>query len=271
MLLEAERRKCEFLERVGAAERARRLGPRRGAGDRLGRRRASRRRSRRRRRPRSGACRSSARAARSCSGSARRAEPRPRRRGRGAARRRARRGAGRASSSSARPARRRPGFPRRPGVAQEAPARAEREPCSVRRLPLDWPVSARQGLRVREPEGRRRQDDDRDQPRRVPRRGGRARARRRPRPAGERDLGARHARERHLDATTCSTARRSPSSRSRRAFANLFLVPSKPELAGAAVELSQRDGRRALPRRGAAARRGLRLRAARLPAVARRR
>ena len=54
-------------------------------------------------------------------------------------------------------------------------------------------------------------------------------------------------------------------------FENLFLVPSQPELAGAAVELSQRDGRRPLPRGGAAARRRLRLRAARLPAVARRR
>ena len=35
------------------------------------------------------------------------------------------------------------------------------------------------------------------------------------------------------------------------AFPNLFLVPSKPELAGAAVELSQRARRRAVPRRGA--------------------
>ena len=35
-LLEAQRRKCAFLERVGAAERARRLRPRRGAGRRTG-------------------------------------------------------------------------------------------------------------------------------------------------------------------------------------------------------------------------------------------
>ena len=48
-------------------------------------------------------------------------------------------------------------------------------------------------------------------------------------------------------ATTCSTAPRSRSSRSTRSFANLDLVPSKPELAGAVVELAQRgDGERYL-------------------------
>ena len=53
------------------------------------------------------------------------------------------------------------------------------------------------------------------------------------------------------------------------AFPNLFLVPSKPELAGAAVELSRRaDGER-LPGRRAGRRERLRLRAARLPALAR--
>ena len=53
------------------------------------------------------------------------------------------------------------------------------------------------------------------------------------------------------------------------AFPNLFLVPSKPELAGAAVELSQRARRRPVPRRGAGGRERLRLRPARLPALAR--
>ena len=46
-------------------------------------------------------------------------------------------------------------------------------------------------LRAREPEGRRREDDDCGQPRRLSRRGGRACARHRPRPAGERDLRSR--------------------------------------------------------------------------------
>ncbi len=52
-------------------------------------------------------------------------------------------------------------------------------------------------------------------------------------------------------------------------FENLFLVPSRPELAGAAVELSQReDGERYLAE-ALQPRRRVRLRAARLPAVAR--
>ena len=107
---------------VGAAERARRLGPRRGAGDRLGRRRGG-----------EGACPAAGgrgvvpaararRAARSCSGSARPPSPS------------ASRGSpsgSRPSSSSRRPgcsscassARRRAGFPRRTGVAREASAR----------------------------------------------------------------------------------------------------------------------------------------------------
>ena len=66
------------------------------------------------------------------------------------------------------------------------------------RPPLDS-TRARNDLRGREPEGRRRQDDDRRQPRRLPRRGGRAGAARRPRPAGERDLRARRAGERRLE------------------------------------------------------------------------
>src|SRR5207248_8518206 len=69
----------------------------------------------------------------------------------------------------------------------------------------------------------------------------RARARRRPRPAGECDLRSRHARERHLE---LRPARRRAGRRAREAdrVPNLFLVPSKPELAGVAVELAGRDG-----------------------------
>ena len=48
-------------------------------------------------------------------------------------------------------------------------------------------------------------------------------------------------------ATTCSTARRSSELTKHTAFPNLDLVPSKPELAGAVVELAQReDGERYL-------------------------
>ena len=66
-------------------------------------------------------------------------------------------------------------------------------------------------------------------------------ARRRSRPAGERDLGARDARERHLELRPSRRrAARGPRQADARST-NLFLVPSKPELAGAAVELSRRD------------------------------
>ena len=50
-----------------------------------------------------------------------------------------------------------------------------------------------------EPEGRRREDDDGRQPRRLPRRRRRAGARRRPRPAGECDVGPRRAGERYVE------------------------------------------------------------------------
>src|SRR5207248_567040 len=81
----------------------------------------------------------------------------------------------------------------RPDAARlSAPARdGEEAPAGLKECPgsrLDWP-GAREGLRVREPEGRRGEDDDGDQPRRMSRGGGRAGARRRPRPAGERHLG----------------------------------------------------------------------------------
>ena len=126
-------------------------------------------------------------------------------------------------------------------------------------------------LRAREPEGRRRQDDDRDQPRRLPRRGRRALARRRPRPAGERDLGARRARERDSAPSTCSTARRSRSWRSPPGSPNLDLVPSKPELAGAAVELAaaRATASASSPMRSQGGADDVRLRLRRLPALAR--
>ena len=72
---------------------------------------------------------------------------------------------------------------------------------------------------------------------------------RRPRPAGERDLRARRARERRLELRPARRRCRSRSSPGRRAFANLDLVPAKPELAGAAVELARHARRRALPGR----------------------
>ena len=121
-LLEAERRKCRFLE-TWAAElpnvsvvwgRAEEQEP--GAV----RRRAWRRRSPTRRPRPSGACRSCGRAGSSSSGSARRpsrsgSPPWP---GGSAARSSP---LPRACSRSARPARRRPGFPRRTGVAKKRP------------------------------------------------------------------------------------------------------------------------------------------------------
>ncbi len=62
-----------------------------------------------------------------------------------------------------------------------------------------------------------------------------------------------------------------PSSRSRRGSRTSSSSPSQPELAGAAVELSQRDDGERYLADALAARRRLRLRPARLPAVARRR
>ena len=120
----------------------------------------------------------------------------------------------------------------------------------VARLP--W-VCAGPDLRDREPEGRRRQDDDRRQPRRLPRRGRRALPDRRPRPPGERDLGARAPRQRPLDARpprrhAAGGARRRPSS-----LANLDLVPAKAGARGGDRAPLRARGRRALPRRRARA------------------
>ena len=111
----------------------------------------------------------------------------------------------------------------------------------------------RADLRAREPEGRRRQDDDGDQPRRVPRRGRRARARDRPRPAGERDLGARRARERDARPTTCSTASPLAALARPTRFPNLDLVPATPGARRRRRRARAPRGRRPLPRRGARA------------------
>ena len=81
VLLEAQERKCAFLREHAPRERARRAGPRRGAGDGLGRRAPSRRRSRRRRLRRSGACRSCVPGGAVVLWVGPSAEPRPRRRG----------------------------------------------------------------------------------------------------------------------------------------------------------------------------------------------
>ena len=107
------------------------------------------------------------------------------------------------------------GLPAPRRACEEAPARPELGRAGSCPPPrLAW-VGARPRLRSREPEGRRRQDDDRRQPRRLPRRGRRALPARRSRPAGERDLGARRGAQTASRRTTCSTASRSPSSRSR--------------------------------------------------------
>ena len=99
-----------------------------------------------------------------------------------------------------RPARRLPAS--RAGPASRAsglcprPPRPERMDAAENRPEADDVPAP--GLCVREPEGRRRQDDDHRQPRGVPRRGRRARARGRPRPAGECHVGPGDEGERHL-------------------------------------------------------------------------
>ena len=243
-LLDAERRKCRVPRGVagGAPEPARRLGPRRGAAARA---RSVSRSPRRWRRPpsrRSRACRSSAKAAPSCSGSDRigRAgagarSPRPIG---GAPRERAARvpapAQDRADAARLSPARR---------GGQEAPARLSfgAWPQRGRRPPPSASLGgARSRLRNREPEGRRRQDDDRRQPRRLSRRGGRALPARRSRPQANATsgLGMRaNGVSTHdlLDGVPLSQLAK-PT-----AFANLDLVPAKPELAAAAVQLSLRS------------------------------
>ena len=141
-----------------------------------------RRRWRSRRSRRSGACRSCARAARSSCGL-----------GLAWTRERSRTVAG----TGRRGAR---GVPRRAPCFAQIGADAEGLSAANRggqeasaRIDNSRP-GGRNRLCAREPEGRRRQDDDRDQPRGVSCGGRRARADHRPRSAGECDVGARRAR-----------------------------------------------------------------------------
>ena len=88
----------------------------------------------------------------------------------------------------------------------------------------------------------------------------------RPRSAGERDIGARDARERRLDARPAGRRHRCARSRSPRRVDNLDVVMAKSDLAAAAVELSQRaGGERYLADALAGARRRLLVRPPRLP------
>ena len=189
--------------------------------------------------------------------------PTPVARGRRAARRRARREPAPACSSCAS----RPdaaGLPAPAGRREEASARVTRHHPGLPGNPACRAGSTRSRTR-RAASARRRPPSTsrRASPRRASGRSSSTSTRRRTRPRGSGC--ARTARR----ATTCSTARRSRELAKPTAFPNLFLVPSKPELAGAAVELSRRDdGERYLAESLADAER-LRLRPARLPAVAR--
>ncbi len=216
-----ERRKCDFLERVGAVPNARVVRGRAEEQETIGRRRG-------REGARAAAGRGRVVPAARAAGRRGRALGRPERPSSSASR-----GWPSGSAASSPEAPRRAslvlrqvgptpaGFPRRPGVARKRPSR----------LSSSWPAWPRPHLRRREPEGRRRQDDDRRQPRRVPRRGRRARAasststRRRTRPRGSAsartarstyDLldGAPLERAREADARsrTSTWSRRSPSS-----------------------------------------------------------
>ena len=111
----------------------------------------------------------------------------------------------------------------------------DRDPCS------DWPVGGPDD-RLRQPEGRRREDDHRRQRRRVPRGRRRARARGRPRPPGqrhERPRGRPRAPEGRsvYDALVNDVPLGRPRRPDRRS-PGLDLIPSSIALAGAEVELA---------------------------------
>ena len=143
--------------------------------------------------------------------------------------------------------------PRRRPASRAAPAsrRSVRSPDPACR---DRPGLRRQwrrgpDLRACESEGRRREDDDCDQPRRLPRGGRRAGARHRPRPAGECDSGLGMRANGTSSYDLLDGAPLAELTKHTQ-FPNLDLIPSKPELAGAVVELAQReDGERYLTRR----------------------
>ena len=128
-----------------------------------------------------------------------------------------------------------------------------------------WPASTRSRTR-RAASARRRPPST--SPRASPRPA--SGARHRPRPAGERDLGARRCARTAPRATTCSTAHRLPSSCTPPPSRTSTSSRRKPDLAGAVVELSRHDdGERYLAQALASGTRPLRLRLPRLPAVAR--
>ena len=127
-------------------------------------------------------------------------------------------------------------------------------------------------LRDRQPEGRRGQDDDGGQRRRLHRRGRLRDAADRHRPAGQ-----RHARPRPAEGlrprtstTSSPVASSSPPRSATPRSTCLKIVPAHPDLAGANVELPREAGLGDAPARRARRRaRALRLRPAGLPAVAR--
>ena len=200
-----------------------------------------RRRSRRRPSRPSGACRSCGRAGSRCSGSARRPSRRAWRAVAGAACGRA----GRRSPPGCSSLRKLGPDARRASRAEPAWRGSGRSPEAVgdgsgvraattlRRVPAGSTPS-----RTRRAASARRRPPSISRPawpRRASGRSSSTSTRRRTRPPGS---GCARTAPR---ATTCSTARRSSELAKPTAFPNLFLIPSKPELAGAAVELSRRD------------------------------
>ena len=163
-------------------------------------------------------------------------------------------------------------------AARDAQARADagRLPAPSRRRPetssrvSTLRVRGRDDLRPCEPEGRRRQDHDRRQPRRLPRRGrasgcssSTSTRRRTPRRGSALERSEPSTAD-LLDGAPLDSVVRT------RAFANLDAVPASPDLAGSAAELGRRDAsERYLRRRARAGARALRVHLRRLPAVAR--